>query len=95
MHTWSSGQHASVCWKKVRLSRPTNGELSCTVEGSSSRGHVSLTHDETLVPVHYGLHAHDQQPAVKPHVTAYASFPRGPEDTSLHPVYAHHTTIYV
>lgn len=72
------------------------GESSRTAERSSSRDHVSLAHEKSLVaPFHASdgdVHAHDPHPKVGPTIVASVSFLGDACDMSLLPFYTHHTS---
>lgn len=88
-------QHAPVCRKKARLSRPVVEELSCIFEWSLSQGHASSAHDEAPAALaHAYVHVHDPYPAVGPDVVAPNGFLGSSEDTSLFPLYAHHAIVH-
>ena len=74
-------QHASICNDKSKM-LPVIGESSRAVEASSSRGHISPSHDEaSATPIHTDVHAHDPHPTTRHDVAAHNSFLGGPKDT--------------
>lgn len=87
-------QHASMRGERDKFSRDV-GESSRSIEGPSSHGHVSPTHDkESIAPDHAPddvVHVHDPHLTVKPDAFVPNSFLRVPRNISLHPLYVHHT----
>lgn len=89
-------QHVIIWREKDRLLWPLAGESSCTAEGSYWCGHEFPAHGEALAaPIHFDVHSHYPHHLIGPDVSALASYSRGPINTSLLSIYAHHVAIHV